>query len=175
MIPSATSGCPSRASAVANRRSHANASSDPPPRAIPRTSAIDTFGHVRSRSKSTLIGAGASPPPCASGDMSRIIWTSACATKNSGSALVITSTRVASSLSNPWNSPTRSGTSAWSHRLIGGWSITAHATPSATSTAMCSNRSYAIVRPTPQSGIGGSHCTPLMWLPPSANIVIPVM
>ena len=26
-----------------------------------------------------------------------------------------------------------------------------------------------------QSGIGGSHWTPLMWLPPSANIVIPVM
>ena len=25
-----------------------------------------------------------------------------------------------------------------------------------------------------QSSIGGSHCTPLMWLPPSAKIVLPV-
>ena len=136
MMPSATSGCASTQRPSAPKRmSHESASSLPPPRAMPASFAIVAFGIVRRRSTHGVEEA----EPVRLRPRRRVgsVWisaTSACATKNSGFALWKTTTRTASSRPSASIAPKSSFMSVMSSRLIGGWSIVTHATPSRAST-----------------------------------------
>ena len=140
MMPTRTSGWPNTARPrAATRMSNDETSSQPPPRAMPSTTAIVATGIVRNRS--TIVWKNPSSGPgsaSASRGRSTMAPTSAWATKNSG--LADRTTRTPTPGSDATSRPRRSSSSmsGTSSRLIGGLSIVTRHTRPPTST--CSRR-----------------------------------
>ena len=150
-MPTATSGWPRIARPIApNRRSSESANSLPPPRARPSSWAIVTCGSVRHRSMNTWMNSSCSGRSVRSRGSAWMSPRSACAMKNSGSALRTTTAPTSpSSASSPASSESEPMSTA-SNRLTGGWSRVTNATPWSTSTRRPSC-SYAH-GPPPRSG-----------------------